>query len=157
MKSAFASFALAASLSFPFAPIAAFALEPGRASDLVTLVADEDGECPIAGQLFDRRVLADGSQEPFTMPAKRVLVITGFEFVRSGATPGAAIPAIVTQQPTGAVVASPLIQATGVADVNGLASGSAFAAPGVAARGGVPLCLGGAGTAILRGFLAKDK
>jgi hypothetical protein len=157
MKLLLAPLALVSLLLSPLIPAAAVALEPSRASDLVTLLADDSADCPIAGFVFDTRVLADGSQVPFTIPPKRVLVITGVDFVRNGVTPGAGTTGLVSQQPTGAVLASPLLQADGVADVNGFIAGSAVAGPGVAVRGGAPLCIAGADAAVLRGFLAKDK
>ena len=153
MKLAIAPVALVLLL---LSPTAAPALEPSRASDLVTLIASET-DCPIAGKAFDTRVLADGSQVPFTIPPKRVLVITGFEFLQSGAPPGAGTTALVTQQPTGAALASPLLQAAAVADAGGFLAGSAFAAPGIAVRGTAALCGSNVVGAILHGFLAKDK
>jgi hypothetical protein len=138
-------------------PSSAPALEPKRASDLVTLFATGEGLCPIAGLSFGTRILSDGTQVPFTIPPKHVLVITGFEFVRDGVTAGQGTTGLVSQQPTGAVTASPLLQASGVAAANGFVSGSAVADPGIAVRPGAPLCVGGADAAILRGFLAKDK
>jgi hypothetical protein len=157
MKPAFALRAAFLLLLSALVASSASALEPSRASDLVTLVANVEGTCPIAGMPIDTRVLADGSQVPFTLPPKRVLVITGFEFVRSGLTAGAGTGAVVSQQPAGAVLASPLLQASGIAGSNGFVSGSAVAEPGIAVRGEAPLCLGGADAGIVRGFLAKDK
>jgi hypothetical protein len=58
---------------------------PRRPSDVVTLVSS-GALCPtpIGGDtVFDRRVLADGTRVPFTLPAGKVLVVTGLEFTSS--------------------------------------------------------------------------
>jgi hypothetical protein len=156
VKPVLAPFAALALLLSALVPSPAPALEPSKASDLVTLVAFITGTCPVAGFPFVTRILADGTPVPFTIPPKRVLVITGFEFTRSDATPGTTATALLSQQAPGEVAA--LLQADGVADASGSVAGSAFAAPGVAVRGGdKTLCIAGASAAVLRGFLAKDK
>jgi hypothetical protein len=60
-------------------------LGPKRASELVTLsrgVAD----CPTFPGAFvmDTRVLADSGTTRFTIPAKRVLVVTGAQWAHNG-------------------------------------------------------------------------
>jgi hypothetical protein len=158
MQSVLATSVLVALLASPLAPFAASALAPKRASDLVTLVAEGEGECPLGGHAFDTRVLSDGSQVPFAMPPGRVLVVTGFDFVIGGAPPGAATSVVVNQQPAGTKNASPVLQADGVASASGFIAGGVTSNPGVAVSGGVPLCiLPAAAGGVLHGFLAKDK
>jgi len=60
----------------------AASLAPRHASDIVTLVTSGT-PCPfpVAGDLlFDRQIRPDGTNVPFTVPAGKVLVVTGYEF-----------------------------------------------------------------------------
>ncbi|HVH06084.1 MAG TPA: hypothetical protein VNE71_08820 [Myxococcota bacterium] len=139
-------------------PPAALALAAAKSSDLVTLESSgtTDPACPLGGTPFATRILPDGTREPFTIPAKRVLVITSVDYVFETPIPDGG-PAFfrVSLQTTEIV---PVLSDTTVANT-GSAAGRAEAAAGVAVRAGPPLCAdaGITRSALLHGFLAKDK
>jgi hypothetical protein len=67
----------------------AAAVEPKKPSDLVLLDAtlgfvDPQPPCPAGSRLVNARVLADGTTEPFAIPAKQVLVVTAANFYAEG-------------------------------------------------------------------------
>jgi hypothetical protein len=149
-----AAFALALA-----APSAASALTAARSSDLVTLESSgsTDPGCPHGGTPFATRIFPDGTRAAFTIPAKRVLVITSVDY------------AFVTPAPDGAPVFFQVALQTAADNVNvlvdasvsngGFGSGTAEAAAGVPVKTGPTLCAnaGTSRTAVLHGFLAKDK
>jgi len=68
-------------------PDSASALEAKKPSQLVTLEANE--LCDLnRGQIYDARVLPDGSTAPFAIPQGQVLVVTRWMFRFGGGTPG---------------------------------------------------------------------
>jgi hypothetical protein len=150
----------------PLAPLALFlpgagsagALAPGKASDLVTLVIGDNTPCPSAGTAFNTMLLTDGSEQPFAIPAKRVLVVTGFDFVADGPDVGGQTGRAVLSQQNGAVTRT-LLQGVAVTDPNGVYAGSAHTEPGIAVAPGWSLCLiaDGSFAGILHGYFAKDK
>jgi hypothetical protein len=140
-------------------PRAALALSAAKSSDLVTLESSggNDPACPHSGTPFATRVLADGTRAAFTIPPKRVLVITSVDYAFETPIPDGA-PAVfhVTLQ-----TASESVNVLSGATVSngGFATGTAEVAAGVAVKPGPALCAdaGTTRSAILHGFLAKDK
>lgn len=68
------------------------AVGPTRASDVVTLAtAFPPTACPASATalLFDTRIRSDGSREPFTIPAGKMLIVTGLDYVSEGVAGGA--------------------------------------------------------------------
>jgi hypothetical protein len=57
---------------------AAFALEPKKPSQIVTLVESSDGctNSPSSGLRISRRILPDGTEQPFEIPNGQVFVVT---------------------------------------------------------------------------------
>ena len=142
------------------------AVAPRNASDLVTLLsgAPGTGGCA-AGKPIDIRTMPDGFNQPFTIPAKMVLVLTGIEwFSTSTGTGTSVIQAVFLQAPVGTLTLySSHVQST--------SAGAGYAGqqsiiPNVVVKGGVPLCVtqfidnapggGSPGYTILHGFLVDD-
>ena len=72
-------------------------LGPQHASDIVTLVTSST-PCPfpVTGVLlFDRQIRPDGTNVPFTVPAGKVLVVTGYEFRATTPISGRAIAGLI--------------------------------------------------------------
>src|SRR5262245_19038024 len=77
--------------------VCADSLRPRHASDIVTLVTSGT-PCPfpVSGDLlFDRQIRPDGTNAPFTVPAGKVLVVTGYEFRATTTIPGRAIAGLI--------------------------------------------------------------
>ena len=137
-------------------------LAPTKASDLVVAgTSNSAPDCPIAGRAFDVRFLPDGTEEPFVIPPKRVLVITSVDFNLSSAPPDpgetqTAAPVVALQTGTSSV---PLLQGSAFSDTGGQVAGTMVASPGIPVRAGPALCILGGNTpyGILHGFFAKDK
>ncbi|HVH06083.1 MAG TPA: hypothetical protein VNE71_08815 [Myxococcota bacterium] len=142
------------------APSFAGALAPAKASDLVVAATSNSApDCPITGRAFDVRFLPDGTEEPFVIPPKHVLVITSVDFNLSTSPPQpdqTATPVVALRTALNSV---PLLQGSTFTDGNGNASGTMVASAGVPVRPGPTLCILGGDTpyAILHGFFAKDK
>lgn len=138
-------------------PASAGPLAPARASDLVTVYTKNATPCPVAGVAFDTIVLADGTEQPFAIPPKRVLVVTSLDWNLTSASPGVAAAPVLGLQTGGASL--PLLQGSGVTDSNGTAAGTVTAPTGVVVRSGPQLCLIGGATpaGLIHGFFAKDK
>ena len=143
-------------------------LGPRMASDLVTLLggAPATSGCSAAERPIDRRTLADGSTGPFTVPAGKVLVLTGIEWSSAGTGTGRSVVVTVLHRtPLGAqtlFMSHALSTPTGTGH-----AGAQSAIPHVVVKPGVPLCVtqyidsqpaGGSlpGAVILHGFLADD-
>ena len=47
--------------------------------------------CTNAGTKFDTRLMPDGTEAPFVIPARRVLVVTEIDILGFGAAPGAGV------------------------------------------------------------------
>jgi hypothetical protein len=77
---------LLSALSMP----AAAEIGPKRASDVVHAFASGAG-CPlgVTGEVFDTRLLPQGTTEPLQITGKRVLVVRRMDLGTSGGTPGA--------------------------------------------------------------------
>jgi hypothetical protein len=82
--------ALGAGLLLASAPVAtAQALGPASAAAIVDVQQDTDsGNCVNVGMKFDTRLLADGGEAPFEIPAGQVLVVRQIELLGFGAAPG---------------------------------------------------------------------
>lgn len=68
-------------------PGSASAVEAKKPSQLVTLEANDQCDSN-RGQIYNLRVLPDGSTAPFTIPEGKVLVVTRWMFRFGGGTPG---------------------------------------------------------------------
>jgi hypothetical protein len=153
----FVTLAAPAIALFASASSSAGPLAPTRASDLVVAITKSSTACPVSGTLFDTRVLPDGTEEPFVIPPKRVLVVTSVDVALDTSAPagqaGAPVVAIQT-----ATTTLPILQGTVLTDVDGTAVGN-VATTGAAVRPGVSICLVGGNTqgGVLHGFFAKDK
>ena len=143
-------------------------LEPRTASDLVTLLggAPATGGCTGVERPVDRRALADGSTGPFTVPAGKVLVLTGVEWFSAGTGPGRSVVLTVLHRtPLGAQA---LFMSHALSTPAGVGyAGEQSAIPRVVVKPGVPLCVteridnqpaAGSlpGAVILHGFLTDD-
>jgi hypothetical protein len=141
------------------APSVAGALAPAKASDLVVAVTkDQVATCTGGGRPFDTRILPDGSEEPFVIPEKRVLVITSLDW-NLGSSPGAGELALPTVLVKNGANSFPILQASGFTDPDGTAGGTVLVPNGVPVRAGSQLCILG-GTqpnGLIHGFFAKDK
>jgi hypothetical protein len=140
-------------------PHAALALSAAKSSDLVTLESSgtTDPACPLGGTPFATRILADGTRAAFTIPAKRVLVITSVDYAFETPIPDGA-PAVfhVTLQ---TAIESVNVLSGATLSNGGFGTGTAEVAAGIAVKPGPALCAeaGTTRSALLHGFLAKDK
>src|SRR5262245_51829950 len=125
------------------AEASAGALEPKKPSDVVTLTTSGT-VCPdfASAMLLDRRITPDGTQEPFVVPAKRVLVITKLEVTANG------VASLANHSIGAALVfgASPSFQTPGFvtarADADGVFSIHEPIPPGIVVGPGTNLCIG---------------
>jgi hypothetical protein len=133
------------------------ALAPARASDLVTLVPTGKIDCASGGKQLDTRLLADGTTEPFAIPAKQVLVVTSFDYRIPTTEPAGSSfgVGLVLQTPT---LGYPLLFGAAFADSNNFATGSVAASAGIAVKPGSALCISGDNPyGVVHGYFAKDK
>ncbi len=129
-------------------------LAPGKASDVVTLSNGPGDPCVVTGGALDFRVTKSGTLEPFSIPAKHVLVVTGIDFT-TGTTNATNVEVFVEKAPNTTQIF--------VTSVTG--GGGAAAIPNAIVGPGSSLCVqatlkaGGTSTifAIAHGFLANDK
>ena len=143
-------------------------LGPRMASDLVTLLggAPATSGCSAAERPIDRRTLADGSTGPFTVPAGKVLVLTGVEwFSTETGTGRSVLLTVLHRTPLGAQA---LFTSHALSTPTGAGyAGAQSTIPRVVVKPGVPLCVtqhidnqpaGGSlpGSVILHGFLTDD-
>jgi hypothetical protein len=135
------------------------ALAPAKASDLVVVYTKElVGTCPNGGRVFDTRVLPDGTEAPFVIPPKRVLVITSLEYsFQSNADPNWNATPLLSLQNGPSI--QPILRGFGVTDALGSGSGQVLVPAGVAVRAGPMICIsaGEGASGVLQGFFAKDK
>src|SRR5574338_187886 len=73
---------------------AAGSLEPRKASDLGVL-SQTGAPCPLGGYAIADR---PGADEDFFVPAKKVLVVTGFEWQVEAGAPGAPVAVLLSAQ-----------------------------------------------------------
>jgi hypothetical protein len=121
-------------------------------------------ECaPGAGsRLINQQQKSDGTTGPFAVPARKVFVVTGFDFVFNGGTASrhVQVPLVVVD----ATLSQVAYIGTGnaVADAAGNGGGSVALPAGFAVKSGTRVCFQFAGNVtggavIVRGFLAPDK
>jgi hypothetical protein len=150
---------LAAVLGATESAVAA-ALAPAKPSQVVTLTNGSGNDCPFLGEAVDTQLFPDGSVQPFTIPAKQVLVITEVDWgVVFGPASAAAVVALSVQPPS-ATQSIPFFLDVTPADATGTAGGTAAIANAIV-RSGSTVCVAGGTTGtkqvILRGFLTKDR
>jgi hypothetical protein len=149
--------ALSLALLLPSATLAG-PLAPTKASDLVVAgTSNAAPDCPVAGRAFDVRFLPDGTEEPFVIPPKRVLVITSVDFTVTSSSPNVTASPVLSLQSGG--VSKSLAIASAMTDANGTATGNVVVPNGVVVRAGPTLCLigGDAPFGLVHGYFAKDK
>ena len=147
-----------------FAPCALAEVHPKRASDVVTLgTAYPPAPCPASATalLFDTRILSDGTRAPFAIPAGKVLVVTGLDYVSDGVS-GSAVAATLIHATSG----EQLFTTVGTVHNFGVGSDVAHhstAVPQLVVKGAVCLQTD-SGTSpplpsqgVLHGFLAPDR
>jgi hypothetical protein len=142
-------------------------LAPTKPSQTVVLKATNAfAQAPCLGT--ERRVnlvenTADGSSAEFTIPAERVLVLTGGTWFAQQLPANTTVFLRIGLR--GSAPGSPdLVFAPATADANGVAAGSFTLQPGVVVKSGASLCVTVAssagevgGSPNLYGFLTKDK
>jgi hypothetical protein len=138
-------------------------LAPGRPSDLVTL-RSSGAACGVntIGRALDLQQNPDGTEQPFAIPARKVLVVTGFDWAQgiTGAPGKAEVMFLHSQTPSGVIWPMVTSHADGSADGR---AGASVAVTGVVFREGQTLCFSantgniGSVVAQVHGFLAKDR
>ncbi len=132
---------------------AASALEPKKASDIVTLESVFDGTCTSGVafvQLFPNGTRGD---IPFRVPRGKVLVVTSVQLVVTEATEFLGFKLFREERPS--VFNTPFLGVV-VVDSSGIGSRNVIISPGFVVEHGVRLCAQNP-FVILYGFLAKDR
>ena len=139
------------------------ALEPAKASDLVTLISDAKTPiCPntTVPHTFGDRLMPDGTRVPFRFPNDLVLVITSFDWIVEGhSQPNTTVWTAVQLIGAGREVA---VYSGAHADGIGRAAGSTVVPNGFAVKSGTVLCMDAVGAATtvsarVHGFLAPNR
>ena len=133
---------------------------PRRASEIVDVEQGLGSDnCTNVGRKFDTLLAPDGTESPFAIPEKRVLVITGIQILGFGAGAGQNVQTRIFRG-VGATVNSVAIQESR-ADAEGRILHRYEFTPGVVVASGGEVCtnnnLGITTTGQLRGYLAKDR
>jgi hypothetical protein len=133
---------------------------PKKPSEVVDVALTlGSGACTNTGTKFDTVLAPDGSQTAFTIPEKRVLVVTAIELLGFGATPGALVQTRIFRG-VGLSVNGVAIRES-AADAGGRIFHTYQFDPGVVVASGGEVCtnnnLGITTTGTLRGYLTKDK
>ena len=137
---------------------------PRTADDLVTLIASPAPGDPCspaafpANYTFDNRIDRTGAKSSFTVPAGKVLIVTGFSWVAVG-PPNATATVELRAGST-----APLVRSSARCDaIIGRCGGSEVLPTGAAIGAGVPVCLTRSGTTSLtieygslQGYLAPQ-
>lgn len=146
-------------------------LEPLLASDTLTLIASSRfspscGNPAVEMFAFDQVVIKNsGVTQPFTLPAGKVLVVTGFDWLATGS------PAVANQlrtaflnPATSAGFNAAEAESTALADSTGKAGGSETFPTGIVLQNPARFCLqmypavtGEVASGVINGFLAPDK
>ena len=144
----------------------AYSLEPKKASELATLIADTSTPiCPATTvpHTFSDRVLPDGTRVSFTIPLGKVFVITSYDWVIEGSTQANNTVWTTVALFNGSGYVSALASGA-AADSIGRAAGNTIVSRGVVVKAGTAMCfdfVGGANTtssfARIHGFLAEDQ
>lgn len=142
-------------------------LEPEQASDTVTLQADSQlsGSCGTNFFKFDRSVVKSGGPvQPFTLPPKKVLVVTSFDWWASGSAALANHSRTAWLFRFNGGVNGPSAQSTALADAAGRAGASEAFPTGIVLQNPGTFCLemdapspGEPIIGVVNGFLAPDK
>ena len=141
-------------------------LAPSKASDAVVLTRGQNA-CPgvPGGGILDQAIRPDGTLEAFSVPQKRVLVLTGFTVGHNGASGAIAGDTVSVALTVGTLFVAYL---TAVADAADTVSFHATFPSGVVVQSQTPVCIVfrnetdsgaleiGFNTAVY-GYLAKDK
>jgi hypothetical protein len=145
--------ALAVGLCLPSS--SAGVVAPKKPSDLRTLTGS-GAACPGAASLraVDVQLNPDGTNAPFSIPDKHVLVVTSFDVQASGSAGASAEVGLFVSNGTGGL--SERARCGGIVGSNGFASASCAIPNGAAVKAGSTLCSAGV-VVNVRGFLAKDK
>jgi hypothetical protein len=144
-------------------------LAPAKASDMVVLTYSNfcTGTTSLAN-IIDTQILPDGTTQPFTIPSKKVLVVTGIDWSASRC-PALSAPGTVEMYVflgvNGRVAFNDAaVIGAGTPPTSSCSTGGkASVVPNLVVRPGVELCAGydnqtfGGAPAIVHGFLAKDK
>jgi hypothetical protein len=138
-------------------------LEPTKPSQIV-MVGQSGALCPFGGGAIDILLGGDGSYAPFVIPAKKVLIITGFDWSAINGPAGSQVLAVLSTQ-----IANPPAENIPVVDLttstttfasNGKASKNELTTP-LVVRPGRTLCLfvtaGLFNAATVQGFIAPDR
>jgi hypothetical protein len=141
---------------------AAVAASVPKPSALVTLVAQSGvvTDCPDGGFGFAQQQPTTGNYTAFTIPPKKVLVVTSIDWQSGGGgiTADRLVTATVTSQATGTeslMIARHSVRADSLAS----AGGTLVIPSGVAVAAGRTVCfeVDGLPFGVLHGYLAKDK
>jgi len=129
-------------------------LGPGKASDVVTLINGAGDPCVVTGGALDFRVTPSGTSQPFSVPAKQVLVVTGIDFT-TATTNATDVELFVEKAPnTLQVFLTTVTTGGGSAPIPNavVGPGASLCVRGTLRAGGDSHVL-----AVVHGFLAKDK
>jgi hypothetical protein len=130
---------------------------PNKPSDLRT-VSGLFSACPGAASLkaVDTQSNPNGTTTAFSIPDKKVFVVTSFDATAGGSAGATATLALFTSDGTGGL--SVLAVCGGIAGSNGAAFASCVIPNGAAVKAGSTLCFSASNGAVLvHGFLTKDK
>lgn len=133
---------------------------PRKPSEVVDVdLTLTSASCTNVGTKFDTQLGPDGSEVPFAIPAKRVLVVTTIELLGFGANPGANVQTRIFRGVGLTVNGAAIREST--ADAGGRIFHIYQFDPGLVVASGGEVCtnnnLGITTTGRLRGFLTKDK
>ena len=133
---------------------------PRKASEVVDVdLTLGSAACANTGTKFDRLLAPDGSEAEFTIPAKRVLVVTAIDLLGIGAAPGALVQTRIFRGVGLSVNVAAIRESA--ADASGRIFHTYQFDPGIVVASGGEVCtnnnLGITTTGKLHGFLAKDK
>lgn len=144
-------------LLVPLTASAAGGLAPKKASEIVRI--NQTGSlCPLSGYVLDDRQLPNGESVPFTIPAGKVLIVTGVTWSATSGTPGAPVIGVLSSQTPQSLVSHHYSAATFASDGSVLQS---VLTPPVVIGAGRSICFyvtaGNFNAASINGFLASDK
>ncbi len=133
---------------------AASALEPKKASDIVTLESAPDGDCT-NGIGFVELFPNGTTGEPFRVPRGKVLVVTSMQLAVTQQTDFLGFKLFREESPPSSVFNTPFIGLV-VVDSSEIGSRNVIISPGFVVEHGINLCAQNH-FVILYGFLAKDR
>jgi hypothetical protein len=134
-------------------------LTPAKPSQIVTLITTGT-VCPSGGLLaVDQQVLPDGSIAPFTIPPRRVLIVTEVSWLILGGTPSSTATFGLRSETAAATDDPTFFFDSGTTNAQG-GSGNLRSVANAVVASGATLCLVGSTgqkQVTVRGFIAKDK